>query len=149
MIEAYYPVVSDEQQVRNLEAGLPAETTFKGLIRTQRFKTKAAVAEAMESRTFPAGELPGMVINRIVTLERDTAALLRRSYPKTDFASVVIFEEGRIPNSPMLGAALMIVGGVTAAVSAVLFLRGWAAAEAAEPNDDEPSDDDRDDGVRV
>lgn len=104
---AYYPIISASPPARG---GRPAEQTtqsFAVLVKSERFAKVGSIPDSDRMET----SIQGLVINQIQSLGAEERALLRTSFPATNFSKVLILEVGRKPSSAIGAIAMMIAGG--------------------------------------
>jgi hypothetical protein len=126
---AWVPVVPKDQATADGRGGSP--TAFKAVV----FSNKSRNENDVRQRLLQA-QLPGLVTNKIMSLDGKQKRLLQESYPQTDFSTCLIIHEGREPASDEK-VAIMTYGGIGAAVVglgllglALLLWRKSAAEEA-------------------
>ena len=78
-------------------------------------KSKLMTSDAAIDAADRAGELPGLITNRIDSLSGDERRLLGESYPHADLDSVLIIEHGRQP-AGILKTAGLFGGGLALAL---------------------------------
>jgi hypothetical protein len=143
---AYYPVISTEHPfVGELAVYLarqkaapknqpptgpvPMIKKFKVLVKTKRFKTVGDLPQMLKVEE----SLQGLVINKIKTLDKKEAELIKQSFPTLDLDDILIVEEGRKPSSGLKSWSMIIGGGVLVLAGVGLFLAGVIADRAPQP----------------
>jgi hypothetical protein len=104
----WVPVVSKDAAGPDGRGGSP--TAFKAVIFSTKVRNEGQVYERLSQP-----QLPGLVTNKIMSLDGDQKKLLKESYPQTDFSTCLIIHEGREPASETK-SGLMIYGGIGAVV---------------------------------
>ena len=145
---AYYPIVAADnayfRELGNLEElyqglenipedRLPELDGFKMLVRTKRYATIGGLPEPVWT---PSEGVTGLIANRVRSLSKDEAALIRASFPTIDTEGLLILEEGRRPASAAESYA-QIGGGALVAVSPLAFL----VMRSRRKSNDEPESD--------
>ena len=118
----YYPIISDEhdffQAINRLaekygdpfdapDAEWPDIDEFAVLVKTKRFSTIGSIPDGLQDE----GEVQGLVVNRISSLDSEEKQLVNQSFPRLDLNKVLILEQDRHPAS--LAKSLgMIAGGM-------------------------------------
>jgi hypothetical protein len=123
------PIVPKDAAGPDGKGGSPA--AFKAVIFTSKVRNDGDLYQRLSQP-----QLPGLVTNKIMSLDGKQKRLLQESYPQTDFSTCLIIHDGREPASEEK-SALMIYGGGAAVVIGLgllaLALLAWrrSAAETA------------------
>lgn len=133
---AYYPVISTDhpfvgelmlyalrqKAAKKKAPGGPVPTIkkFKILVKTKRFKTIGDIPQELKVED----SLQGLVINKIKSLDKKEAELIKQSFPSMDLDEILIVEDGREPSSGLKTWSMIIGGGVLALAGVGLFLAG-------------------------
>jgi hypothetical protein len=113
----WVPVVPKDAAGPDGRGGSPA--AFQAVIYSTRVRNEGQVSERLAQP-----QLPGLVVNKLRSLDGKQKKLLQDSYPQTDFSTCLIIHEGREPSSETK-SALLIYGGI-GAVAVGLGLLGLA-----------------------
>jgi|GEM_PF-2453667 len=124
---AYYPIISASPPARG---GQPSERntqSFAVLVKSVRFATVGSIPDSDRMET----AIQGLVVNQIQSLGEEERALLRSSFPATNFNKVLILEAGRKPSSA-IGAIAIMIAGVAVCLGG-LFCAIWNANADSRP----------------
>lgn len=125
----YYPIISDEHEffaaIDRLaekygdpfnapDSEWPDIDDFAVLVKTKRFPTIGSIPDGLQDE----GEVQGLVVNRISSLDAEEKGLVQQSFPRLDLNKVLILEQDRHPAS--LAKSLgMIAGGALMVLIAI------------------------------
>jgi len=132
----YYPIISEghphsqafDRLAERYEAGeeltqadWPVLKSFAMLVRTKQFERVRDLPT--DGEWGEADQMVGMVVNDIRRLDAEEKSLLLQSYTSLDLGKVLIFEEGRQPESMAYCLGMMALGGGLVLLGFYLIVR--------------------------
>lgn len=141
----YYPIV-DEAEWAAANAGplakyggdvigmpvaeLTAAIDVCVLVKTRRYRSEAALNQDYAARTWPRKDVTGLVVGKASGLNKAERETIQSTLGRFDPERVVILEEGREPNPPWRGLAMMIGGALLALGGLAIRVRSWRRSNA-------------------
>lgn len=132
----YYPLISKSHSFAavipkviqgNFDGPAPDFSTFRVLVKTERFGTLGSIPKNPALRN----SVDGLFINRISSLDKEEAKLLKQEFPRLDLDKVLILEEDRKPTSMAAGMGMMFGAIALAGGGVGLFVVNQRRKKAA------------------
>lgn len=136
----YYPVISHQHpflkrieelreqspDLKKLPPGVqkPVLDTVAVIVKTKRFDTVGSIPDKFEA----SKDLTGLAVNLIESLKEKEKALIRSTFPKVNFDTLMIIEEGRKPSSQSYGLTVMPAGIFIALLGVAWMIKGRSGA---------------------
>lgn len=136
----YYPIVSPEHPyVAQVDAFMkkyadsptaPPDSEFPKLDKVAVMVKSTGIATLgdIPGEVVATPEIRGLVINKISSISKEEADLIKQGYPAFDPENVILLQAGRAPK-PLIMSIAMIAGGVIVALIGLVWLAAGAKKE--------------------
>ena len=132
----YYPVISHQhpflKQIEEMRAKYPdlkklppgvkppSLDTVSVIVKTKRFATVGSIPSKFEV----SKDLTGLAVNLIESLKEKERQLIRSTFPKVDFDTLLIVEEDRHPKTTAYGMGVMAAGILLSLIALIWLIKG-------------------------